>query len=75
MRWRHPQWGMMQPGQFIELAEETGHIVPLGSWVLGQAAADLVQWVRQAPLYVSVNVSARPFRDPGFVDGVGRVLA
>jgi diguanylate cyclase (GGDEF)-like protein/PAS domain S-box-containing protein len=75
VRWRHPQWGMMQPGQFIELAEETGHIVPLGSWVLGQAAADLAQWVRQAPLYVSVNVSARQFRDPGFVDGVRRVLA
>jgi EAL domain-containing protein (putative c-di-GMP-specific phosphodiesterase class I) len=70
---------MMQPGQFIELAEETGHIVPLGSWVLGQAATDVAQWVRRlarpAPLYVSVNVSARQFRDPGFVDGVRRVLA
>ena len=79
VRWRHAEWGMMQPGQFIELAEETGHIVPLGSWVLGQAAADVAQWVRriarQAPLYVSVNVSARQFRDPGFVDGVRRVLA
>ena len=79
VRWRHPQWGMMQPSQFIERAEETGHIVPLGSWVLGQAAADIVQWVRrtqrQPPPYVSVNVSARQFRDPGFVDGVRRVLA
>ena len=79
VRWRHPEWGMMQPGQFIELAEETGHIVPLGFWVLGRAAADIVQWVRQvphqAPLYVSVNVSARQFRDRGFVDGVRRVLA
>jgi diguanylate cyclase (GGDEF)-like protein/PAS domain S-box-containing protein len=79
VRWPHPQWGMMQPGQFIELAEETGHIVPLGSWVLGQAAADIVRWVRRAPshapMYVSVNVSARQFRDPGFVDGVRRVLA
>ncbi len=35
---------MMQPDQFIELAEETGHIVPLGSWVLGQAAAEMAQW-------------------------------
>jgi diguanylate cyclase (GGDEF)-like protein/PAS domain S-box-containing protein len=79
VRWRHARWGMMQPSQFIELAEETGHIVPLGSWVLGQAAADVAQWVRRlarpAPLYVSVNVSARQFRDPGFVDGVRRVLA
>ena len=79
VRWPHPQWGMMQPDQFIELAEETGHIVPLGSWVLGQAAAEVVQWRRQrahpAPPYVSVNVSARQFRDPGFVDGVRRVLA
>jgi diguanylate cyclase (GGDEF)-like protein/PAS domain S-box-containing protein len=79
VRWHHPEWGMMPPGQFIELAEETGHIVPLGSWVLGQAAAAIVQWMsqapRQAPLYVSVNVSARQFRDPGFVDGVRRVLA
>ncbi len=44
VRWPHPEWGMMQPDQFIELAEETGHIVPLGSWVLGQAAAELVRW-------------------------------
>jgi diguanylate cyclase (GGDEF)-like protein/PAS domain S-box-containing protein len=79
VRWPHEQWGMMQPDQFIELAEETGHIVPLGSWVLGQAASEIVQWRRripaQAPLYASVNVSARQFRDPGFVDGVRRVLA
>jgi diguanylate cyclase (GGDEF)-like protein/PAS domain S-box-containing protein len=79
VRWPHPEWGMMLPGQFIELAEETGHIVPLGSWVLGQAAADIVRWVRRiprhTPLYVSVNVSARQFRDPRFVDGVRRVLA
>jgi diguanylate cyclase (GGDEF)-like protein/PAS domain S-box-containing protein len=78
VRWPHPQWGMMQPDQFIELAEETGHIVPLGSWVLGQAASEIVQWHHRlpahTPLYASVNVSARQFRDPGFVAGVRRVL-
>jgi diguanylate cyclase (GGDEF)-like protein/PAS domain S-box-containing protein len=78
VRWPHPQWGMMQPGQFIALAEETGQIIPLGSWVLGRAAADMFRWQRrlpgQTPLYVSVNVSARQFGDPGFVDGVRRVL-
>jgi diguanylate cyclase (GGDEF)-like protein/PAS domain S-box-containing protein len=78
VRWPHPQWGMMQPGQFISLAEETGQIVPLGSWVLQRAAADMVRWRRhaagQAPLYASVNVSARQFTDRGFVDCVRRVL-
>jgi diguanylate cyclase (GGDEF)-like protein len=78
VRWPHPQWGMMQPGQFIALAEETGQIVPLGSWVLGRATADMFRWQRrlpgQTPLYVSVNVSARQFSDPGFVDSVRRVL-
>ncbi len=80
IRWPHPQWGMMLPGQFITLAEETGHIVPLGDWVLRQALADMVQWRRrmEAPLdggpHISVNVSARQFRDPGFVDGVRQAL-
>jgi diguanylate cyclase (GGDEF)-like protein/PAS domain S-box-containing protein len=76
VRWPHPQWGMMQPDQFISLAEETGQIVPLGSWVLARAAADLARW-RPEPrgLYISVNVSARQFSAPGFVDGVRAVLA
>ncbi len=76
IRWPHPQWGMMQPDQFIALAEETGQIVPLGSWVLTRAAADLARWCRESRgLYISVNVSARQFSAPGFVDGVRRVLA
>ena len=79
VRWPHPRWGMLQPDQFIALAEETGYIVPLGSWVLERAPADLAMWQRRVPRktaqYVSVNVSARQFREPGFVDGVRRVLA
>jgi EAL domain-containing protein (putative c-di-GMP-specific phosphodiesterase class I) len=85
IRWPHPRWGVMLPGQFIEIAEETGHIVPLGAWVLRQALADLHQWrtrlpapgpgqAAAAPPYVSVNVSARQFRDPGFIDSVSRAL-
>jgi EAL domain-containing protein (putative c-di-GMP-specific phosphodiesterase class I) len=79
VRWPHPQWGTMRPGQFMTLAEETGQIVPLGSWVLGQAAADMSRWQRlpggRAPRYVGVNVSARQFGSPGFVRSVQQVLA
>ncbi len=86
IRWPHPRWGVMLPGQFIEIAEETGHIVPLGAWVLRQALSDLVRWRNGLPPrldpdqpalpppHVSVNVSARQFRDPGFVDSVRRAL-
>jgi diguanylate cyclase (GGDEF)-like protein/PAS domain S-box-containing protein len=90
IRWPHPRWGMMLPGQFISLAEETGLIVPLGAWVLRQALSDMVRWRRELPPpaapepgapapdpngpHVSVNVSARQFRDPGFVDSVRQAL-
>jgi diguanylate cyclase (GGDEF)-like protein/PAS domain S-box-containing protein len=83
IRWPHPQWGMMHPGQFITLAEETGQIIPIGAWVLGRATTDIML-CRQAAesrrpgrrnLYVSVNVSARQFADPGFADTVRHVLA
>jgi diguanylate cyclase (GGDEF)-like protein len=88
IRWRHPHLGMMLPGEFIPLAEETGLIVPLGAWVLRQALREMVRW-RELPsvppvpgshpakgdeLHVSVNVSARQFRDRGFVDSVRQAL-
>jgi diguanylate cyclase (GGDEF)-like protein/PAS domain S-box-containing protein len=78
VRWPHPRLGLLPPSQFIALAEETGLIVPIGSWVLDRASADLARWLRRShrgtPLYVSVNVSARQFRETGFVDQVRRVL-
>ncbi len=99
IRWPHPEWGMMHPGQFITLAEETGQIIPIGAWVLARATADILR-CRQAAasaggpagpapgtgrrdgaglagrrdLYVSVNVSARQFGNPGFGDTVRKVL-
>jgi EAL domain-containing protein (putative c-di-GMP-specific phosphodiesterase class I) len=48
IRWPHPQWGMMQPGQFITLAEETGQIIAIGSWVLNRATADITRLRRAA---------------------------
>jgi diguanylate cyclase (GGDEF)-like protein/PAS domain S-box-containing protein len=78
VRWPHPDWGMMSPGQFISVAEETGLIVPLGAWVLRQATADMARWrgqaCRERPPYVSVNVSTRQFRASGFMDSLGQAL-
>jgi diguanylate cyclase (GGDEF)-like protein/PAS domain S-box-containing protein len=58
VRWPHPQWGMMQPDQFITLAEETGQIIPLGAWVLARATADLARWRRG--IAASAAMAARP---------------
>ncbi|MET9676228.1 aminotransferase class I/II-fold pyridoxal phosphate-dependent enzyme [Streptomyces sp. NPDC006482] len=78
VRWPHARRGMVPPDQFITLAEESGHIMPLGAWVLEHAALDIARWQRsrprRPPLYANVNVSARQFRDPGFLEGVRRTL-
>ncbi|GAA2629711.1 aminotransferase class I/II-fold pyridoxal phosphate-dependent enzyme [Streptomyces vastus] len=78
IRWPHSSRGLVPPDEFINLAEETGHIMPLGAWVLERAATDLARWQRlrprPEPLRLNVNVSARQFRDDGFVDDVRRVL-
>lgn len=83
VRWPHSTRGMVLPEQFITLAEESGQIVPLGAWVLDQAAAEAVRWKdsvlrggtadRNAP-YISVNVSPRQFRDEEFYNVVRRAL-
>ncbi len=69
VRWQHPTRGLVQPGEFISLAEQTGLILPLGQWVLEQACAQLVAWSQQPltqRLTMAVNVSARQFRHPEF---------
>ncbi|MDQ0587816.1 bifunctional diguanylate cyclase/phosphodiesterase [Variovorax paradoxus] len=78
IRWQHPVRGMVQPGGFIELAEETGLIVPIGMWVLETACIQLERWShdsRRRHLRLAVNVSARQFRTDDFVDRVRDVLA
>lgn len=69
VRWNHPQRGLVLPGEFIGLAEETGLILPLGQWVLQQACRQLQLWAQSsatAHLTIAVNVSARQFRSPDF---------
>ena len=63
LRWRHPKRGLLAPGQFIDIAEETGIIVPIGTWVIEEACRRCVLWnrERERPIKVSVNVSALQF--------------
>ena len=71
IRWIHPERGMVSPAQFIPLAEDTGLILPIGQWVLETACAQLKSW-QQNPqtreLSISVNVSAKQFNQPNFVE-------
>ena len=73
VRWRHPARGMVSPAEFIPLAEETGLVLPLGQWVLKKACAQLLAWADNpttSRIEVAVNVSARQFHHPQFVDQV-----
>ena len=78
VRWRHPERGLVPPLDFIPLAEETGLIVPIGTWVLGEACRQMREWQerfpRETPLSVSVNLSVRQFIQPNFVRHVADVV-
>jgi len=75
VRWRHPKWGMVSPGRFIPLAEETGLIVPLGDWVLREACRQAAVWAGEGrPLRVSVNLSARQLAERALVASVRAAL-
>ena len=73
VRWLHPARGLVSPADFIPLAEDTGLILPLGQWVLETACAQLEVWAKKpenAHWTLAVNVSARQFRQPLFVEQV-----
>ncbi|ANB16525.1 EAL domain-containing protein [Dokdonella koreensis] len=77
IRWENPELGMISPGFFIPLAEQTGLIVDLGLWVLRAACADARRWQARfgLPLRVSVNLSALQLRQGDLVERIGAVLA
>ncbi len=77
VRWQHPEKGLVPPLQFIPLAEENGLIVPIGKWVLDTACAYLKAWQnhpKTRDIVLSINVSARQFRQADFVSSVQQAL-
>ncbi|ASI67102.1 diguanylate cyclase [Diaphorobacter nitroreducens] len=77
LRWQHPERGLVLPAEFIGVAEDSELIVPLGRWVLASACELLARWQaspRLRELSLSVNVSARQFRSPDFVEQLSQLL-
>lgn len=78
IRWRHPQRGLVPPLEFIPLAEDTGMIVDIGTWVLREACRQLHVWHKQFPMHpsikLSVNVSGKQLVRAGFIDNVKQVI-
>jgi diguanylate cyclase (GGDEF)-like protein len=76
LRWEHPQHGMLLPDRFIQLAEKTGLIIPIGEWVLDEACRQMRSWMDQGyeNWRVAVNLSAIQFCHAGLVDSVASAL-
>jgi diguanylate cyclase (GGDEF)-like protein/PAS domain S-box-containing protein len=79
IRWRHPQRGWVPPDEFVPVAEQQRLIVPIGEWMIREAAAQVRRWLNEGVSAarigsLGVNLSSRHFEDPGFLDFVARVL-
>jgi diguanylate cyclase (GGDEF)-like protein len=79
LRWNHPERGLLGPSEFLELAERTGAIIPIGEWVLTEACTTVARWNRERPtdeqLCLSVNLSPRQLAEANLVDKIHRLLA
>ena len=77
IRWQHPTKGMISPGEFIPVAEDTGLIIPIGQWVLEVACAQAQKWREEFPdfpPFISVNLSGRQFSQQDLVQQIDRIL-
>gem|GEM_PF-3803965 len=79
IRWQHPELGLISPGDFIPLAEDTGLIIPIGWWVLRSACSQMVQWHRSHPaaesIFISVNITGKQLSQPYGGDIIAQILA
>jgi diguanylate cyclase (GGDEF)-like protein len=76
LRWKHPEWGLIEPARFVPLLEETGLVVQVGAWVLAEACRQAQAWQAAGlpRLRVSVNLSSRQFRSEGLAETVSEAL-
>ena len=76
IRWRHPVHGLVNPNEFINVAEETGLIIPIGKWIIEESCRQVVRWQSKVadPLSVSVNLSAKQLMHPNLTSQVKDVL-
>jgi len=78
LRWRHPKRGLVEPAEFIEIAEDTGILVPLGEWVLREACTRMAAWQQEVPetrdLTMSVNLSRKQLRHPALLYRLADIL-
>jgi diguanylate cyclase (GGDEF)-like protein/PAS domain S-box-containing protein len=78
VRWEHPEQGLLSPVRFMQVAEETGLVIPIDQWVLREACAQLREWQQEFPmnplLSISVNLSGKQFAHPDLCDKVSRIL-
>ncbi len=78
LRWQHPERGLISPAEFIGLAEETGLIIPIGQWILGEACRQTRIWQEQIdadpPLAISVNLSSKQFLQTDLIERISQML-
>lgn len=78
VRWQHPERGLLSPADFIPMTEETGLVIPIGSWVLREACRQMKVWQEQfpanPPLTISVNLSGKQFSQPGLSEQIKQIL-
>lgn len=76
IRWQHPKHGLIQPGSFLPLCEETNLIIPIGKWIIQNACQELKKWHNRGHthLYIAINLSARQLNHPGLLNLVTDVL-
>ncbi len=76
IRWEHPRKGLLYPEYFIDIAEETGLIIPIGTWVLEESCRQILKWEKSLdlPLQISVNLSAKQLTNPFLVSKIEKVI-